>query len=109
MKDQWSGNTLRALRLTKFADPSRSSTQFAVPPTARSACVVTSRAPLPVTRSDRFDEVALRDEEALLVDVERQLWQWPCGGAEHDCAVVRHVERRLVAGAQQVVRLLLVE
>ena len=31
MKDQWSGNTLFKLRRTKFDEPSRSSTQRAVP------------------------------------------------------------------------------
>ncbi len=34
MKDQWSGKTLLRLRRTKFEEPSRWSTQSAVPATA---------------------------------------------------------------------------
>src|SRR6476469_6533949 len=44
-----------------------------------------------------------------MVNADLHLRQGPAGRAEDHLAVLRHVERGLVAGAQQVVRLLLVE
>mgnify|MGYP002738608318 CR=1 FL=1 len=62
-----------------------------------------------MTRPDRLGEVALRDQVAGIVDGEWQLGQRPGGGPEDDRAAVREIERRLVAGAQQVVCRALVE
>ena len=39
MKDQWSGKTLRALRLTKLAEPNRSSISLAVLPAICSSAI----------------------------------------------------------------------
>src|SRR5690606_23119278 len=64
---------------------------------------------LPEARADGFGEVALRDEVALVVDVDRQLRQRTRGRSEDDLGVIADVELRLVARAQQAVRLLLVE
>ena len=50
-----------------------------------------------------------RDEVALVVDGDRQLRQRTGGRAEDDRGAVGDVELRLVAGAQQVVGLLLVQ
>ena len=64
---------------------------------------------LPVARADGLVEVVLRDEVALVVDGDRQLGQRALRRAEDDLRTVGDVERRLVARAQEVVRLLLVE
>src|SRR3954470_21963584 len=65
--------------------------------------------PLPEARSDGLVEVALRDEVALGIDGDRQLRPRSLGRAEDDLCLVRDVELRLMARAQQVVGLLLVE
>ena len=72
-------------------------------------CRCSSAATLPEARADRFLERSGGDEVALVVDGDLQLRQGPLGRAEDDLAVLRHVEGRLVARAEQVVRLLLVE
>lgn len=73
----------------------------------RAVVVLISHAPR--ARADRVkDQAAVGDEVTLVVDGDLQLWQRPLGGAEDDLAVLRHVEGRLVARAQQVVGLLLV-
>ena len=64
---------------------------------------------LPEARADGFGEVALRDEVTLVIHLDGQLRQRAGRGAEDDLRAVRDVELRLVARAQQVVRLLLVE
>src|SRR5215204_5321469 len=64
---------------------------------------------LPETRTDGFGEVALRDEVALVVDGDGQLRERSGRRPEDHLAVVRHVELRLVAGAEQVVGVLLVQ
>ena len=64
---------------------------------------------LPEARTDGFGEVAACDEVALSVDGDRQLRQGTGGGPEDDRGAVRDVELRLVARAQEVVRLLLVQ
>src|SRR5664279_1638767 len=65
--------------------------------------------PLPEARADGLMEVALRDEVALGIDGDRQLRQGTLGRAEDDLRLVRDVELRLVAGAEQMVGLLLVQ
>src|SRR3954468_9689967 len=67
------------------------------------------RQTLPVARADGLVEVALRDQVALVIDGDRQLRQGPLRRSEHDLRSVRHVEGRLVARAQEVVGLLLVQ
>ena len=108
----------------------RSSTQPATPPTLRAApegaCVGggvavaqgvcgtcggvgAHQSTLPEARADRFLERSGRDEVALVVDGDLQLRQRALGRAEDHLGVLRHVEGRLVARAEQVVRLLLVQ
>src|SRR5690242_20638250 len=119
MKDQWSGKTLRICFLVAVAMPRRSSAQVAtaaagfglaaaagVVPLVDAAVLIRSPT-FPVARADRLGEVAGRNQVALFVHGERQLRQVPAGRAEDDLAVVGQVEGRLVAGTQQVVRLLL--
>jgi hypothetical protein len=60
-------------------------------------------------RPDGLGEVALGDEVALSVDRDRQLGEGPLRRSEDDLRVLTDVERRLVARAEQVVRLLLVQ
>src|SRR3954451_7063547 len=64
---------------------------------------------LPEARAYWFVEAAASDEVALIVDRDRKLRQGTRCGPEDDRSAVGHVELRLVAGAQQVVRLLLVQ
>src|SRR4051794_34923479 len=132
MNDQWSGKTLRRFFLARVASPSRSSAHSATAPArfgleaiaAVEFVVATllvsmlmsysfARAllgvALPVAGSDGFLEVALCHEVALVVDHERQLGEWASGRAEDHLGGVGQVERRLVARAQQVVGLALVE
>ena len=117
MKDQWSGKTLRANSLTATPTPTRWSRKSAALPTASSAWPVPRRwsrgslahFTLPVARADGLDEVVLRDQVALVVNGDGQLRQRPLGRAEDRPCLIGDVERRLVAGAQQVVRLLLVQ
>src|SRR6478672_13244725 len=106
--DQWSGKTLFMLLRRKVAEPNRSSTvrrAFLVP---ASAWLLIS-ATLPETRAHGHVIGLLHDEVTLGVDIDLHLRQASCRRAEDDVGVVGHVERRLVAQAQQVVRLLLVE
>src|SRR4051794_18521860 len=119
MKDQWSGKTLRICFLVAVARPSRSSAHVAAPAALLGLLVVAGLVPLvevvvligsptfPVARADRFGEALSGDQVALGVDHQRQLRQVSAGRTEDDLAVVGEVEGRLVAGAQQVVRLLL--
>src|SRR3954452_8237183 len=119
MKDQWSGKTLRICFLVAVARPSRSSAHVAAPAALLGLLVVAGLVPLvevvvligsptfPVARAHRFGEALSGDQVALGVDHQRELWQRPGSRAEDHLAVVGEVEGRLVAGAQQVVRLLL--
>src|SRR3954447_7830622 len=132
MNDQWSGKTLRRFFLARVASPRRSSAHSATAPTGLGFEAVAAvlfvvatllvsmlmsgslaRAllgvALPVARSDRFLEVALRHEVALVVHHQRQLGERPAGGPEDVLRRVGQVERRLVARAEQVVGLLLVQ
>src|SRR3546814_19661649 len=59
--------------------------------------------------SDGFDEVAVRDQIAVLVDGNRQLRQRTCGRTEDRPGEVQRIELRLVERAQNAVGLLLVE
>src|SRR3954453_3286043 len=137
MNDQWSGKTLRRFFLARVARPSRSSAHSATAPTGLGFFAVAAvvfdvatrlvsmlmavySAPgslarallgvaLPVARSDGFLEVALRHEVAVVIHHKRQLGEGTSGGTEDHLGRVGQVERRLVAGAEQVVRLLLVQ
>src|SRR4051812_28745611 len=137
MNDQWSGKTLRRFFLAMVASPSRSSAHSAIAPAllgleavAAVVFVVAIRlvsmlmaacsglgsfaraglgVALPVAGSDGFLEVALGHQVAVVVHHERQLRQRSCGGAEDHLGGVGEVERRLVARAEQVVGLPLVE
>src|SRR3954464_14390479 len=106
--DQWSGKTLFMLLRRKVAEPNRSSTARRPFLVAASAWLLIS-ATLPVTRAHRHVVGLLHDEVTLGVDIDLHLRQATCRRAEDDVGVVGHVERRLVARAQQVVRLLLVQ
>src|SRR6187200_1149154 len=64
---------------------------------------------LPEPRSDRFHEVAHRNEVTLIVHRDRQLWQRPGGRPEDRAGAVVDVELRLVAGAEDAAGLLLVQ
>src|SRR5690242_12673406 len=64
---------------------------------------------LPVTWSYRFFEVAGGDQVALIVNCDGQLGERAACRAEDNLAFLGQVEGRLVARAQQVVRLLLIE
>jgi hypothetical protein len=64
---------------------------------------------LPVTWSYRFFEVAGGDQVAFVVNCDGQLGERPAGGAEDHLALLSEVKGGLVARAQQVVRLLLVQ
>src|SRR5690606_9734885 len=68
-----------------------------------------SQRTLPEARADGLLEVAARDQVAFLVDGDGQLRQRTLGGAEHDGCLTCDVELRLVAGAQQVMGVLLIE
>src|SRR3954451_5591995 len=107
--DQWSGKTLFMLLRRKVAEPNRSSTVRRPFLVAASAGLLMRSTTLPEARAHRHVVRHLRDEVAVGVDVELHLRQPAGGRTEDDVRVVGHVERRLVAGTQQVVRLLLVE
>src|SRR6478672_8406349 len=79
MNDQWSGKTFLARKETPLAAPRRSSIQPAMPP------------------------------RGFWAEARSSAWRWPARRAEDDLAVLSDVEGRLVARAQQVVGLLLVE
>src|SRR4051812_40179442 len=68
-----------------------------------------SQGTLPEARANRFMEIALGDQVALAVHGDRQLRQRSGCRAEDDLAFMRQVEGGLVAGAEQVVGLLLVQ
>ena len=113
MNDQWSGKTLRMMVFAGLAMPIRSSAQSATPPATLAAGlgVLVRRAhprsqKLGPTGSSK-SRCATRYPSASTVIA--QLRQRSVGRAEDHLAVVGHVERRLVAGAEQVVRLLLVQ
>src|SRR6476661_5904470 len=120
MKDQWSGKTLRSCFLPSAARPRRSSAQVAAAPARFFFGALAGAVPLvlandgiaksptfPEARAYRLGEVAGRDQVALAVHRDGELRKCTGGRAEDDPAVVRQVEGGLVAGAQQVVRLLL--
>ena len=58
---------------------------------------------VPVRRPDRLGEVGLRDDEPLVVDRERKLRERTGRRTEHGVRAGEHVERGLVARAQQLV------
>src|SRR3954451_20755812 len=107
--DQWSGKTLFMLLRRKVAEPNRSSTVRRPFLVAASAGLLMRSTTLPEARAHRHVVRHLRDEVAVGVDVELHLRQPAGGRTEDDVRVVGHVERRLVARAQQVGGLLLVE
>src|SRR4051812_39302257 len=107
MNDQWSGKTLRALRLTNAAEWNRSSISLATPPPIRSSAIRPSS--FPEARADGLLVVVAGHEIPLTVHGERELGQRPRRRAEDHRTVLRHVERGLVARAEQVVGLLLVQ
>src|SRR4029079_12160845 len=137
MKDQWSGKTLRRFFLARVARPSRSSAHSATAPTRLGLAAVAAvefvvatllvsmlmtgysgfgslararlRVALPEAGSDGFLEVALGREIPLLIHHERQLRQRAGGRAEDHVGRIGQVELRLVARAQQVMRLALVQ
>src|SRR3954453_6281259 len=137
MNDQWSGKTLRRFFLARVARPSRSSAHSATFPTGVgfeavaavvldvatrlvSMLIAVYSAPgslarallgvaLPVAGSDRFLEVALSHQVAVVVHHKRQLGERTSGRTEHHLRGVGEVERRLVARAEHVVGLLLVQ
>ena len=104
MNDQWSGNTLLSAVRAKRAAPRRSSNQRA-------------------RRRDQHQRVAVPEagtdglgrsrpaarSMAVVVDHERELRERARRRAEHRAGAVEHLERRLVARAQQPLELLLVE
>src|SRR3954451_21633984 len=106
--DQWSGKTLFMLLRRKVAEPNRSSTARRLFLVAASAWLLIS-ATLPEARAHRHVVGPLHDEVTLGVHINLHLRQAARRGAEDDVGVVGHVERRLVARAQQVVLLLLVQ
>src|SRR3954471_14595784 len=106
--DQWSGKTLFMLLRRKVAEPNRSSTPRRPFLVAASAWLLIS-VTLPVARAHRHVVGLLHDEVTLGVDIDLHLRQATCRRSEDDVGVVGHVERRLVARAQQMVRLLLVQ
>src|SRR5687768_4862339 len=106
MKDQWSGNTLRSCFFAIPATPVRSSIHLTGPgrvrlaglPSPLAVVALMSRSPpFPETRSNRFVEVAHRNQVSLVVKAERQLRQRTSSRPEEDLGVVGQVERRLVA------------
>src|SRR3954469_24277107 len=132
MNVQWSGNVFFSRYAVKPAPPVRSSSQPASPPAALTAplgagSTMTSfsrRAAalrgstrsfadvliaLPVARPHGLGEPLGRDEITRGVDGDLQLRQRALGRAEDDVHVPGGVEGRLVARAEQVVGLLLVQ
>src|SRR3954447_21723451 len=107
--DQWSGKTLFMLLRRKVAEPNRSSTVRRPFLVAASAGLLMRSTTLPEARAHGHVVRLLRDEVTVGVDIELHLRQAARGRAEDDVRVVGHVERRLVARAQQVMRLLLVQ
>src|SRR6185437_16032124 len=71
--------------------------------------LLTCSTALPEARAYRLGEVTACDEVTLGVDCDRQLGQRTLGRPEDHFGLVRDVELRLVARAQQVVGLLLVQ
>src|SRR6266508_359867 len=107
MNDQWSGKTLRSACLNPdLPMPSRSSRYLTG---GANLVAMSAFSSFPEARPGRLREGALRHQVALGVDHDRQLRQRPCGRAEDHLGVVRQVEGRLVARAEHVVRLLLVQ
>src|SRR6476620_629208 len=116
MNDQWSGKTLRPNSRRIPEPPTRESTKSVIRPVLVLATKAGSavdaallRITLPVTWSYGFMEVAGSDEVALVINCDGQLGERTAGGAEDHLALLREVEGGLMARAQQVVRLLLVE
>src|SRR5947209_2771140 len=107
--DQWSGKTLFMLLRRKVAEPNRSSTVRRVFLVAASAWLLMRSTTLPEARAHRRCVGLLHHEVSLRVNVELHLRQPARGGTEDDVGVIRHVEGRLVARAEQVVGLLLVK
>src|SRR5215217_931373 len=116
MNDQWSGKTLRPNSRRIPEPPTRASTKSVTRPVLVLATKVGSAVDaalmhitLPVTWSYGFMEVAGSDEVALIINCDGQLGEGTAGGAEDHLALLREVKGGLVARAQQVVRLLLVQ
>src|SRR6478735_4600804 len=116
MNDQWSGKALRPNSRRIPEPPTRESTKSVIRPALVLATNAGSavdaalmRITLPVTWSYGFMEVAGSDEVALVINCDGQLGERTAGGAEDHLALLGEVEGGLVARAQQVVRLLLVE
>src|SRR3954447_21047571 len=113
MNDQWSGKTLRSCFFASPPRPMRWSSHLAAPAPGGADRVVVSvpvsvliaSSPFPEARSDRLLEAGRRDQVPLVVDHDRQLGERPARRAEDHLAVVGEVERRLVAGAEQLMRL----
>src|SRR5687768_7547858 len=118
MNDQWSGKTLRRFFFISVARPSRSSAHEAAAPARFGLLAVAAEVllsatllvsmliggpiysgaralvavALPVARSDWFEEVALGDQVALVVDHQRKLGEGARGGAEDHLGGVREIE-----------------
>ena len=100
MNDQWSGNTLLSAVRANSAAPSRSSTQRAIRRVSGGRLGSPVRGPR--SRGRPGSEKSPRATRyAVVVDAERQLRQRAGRRAEHRAGAVEHVERRLVARAQQ--------
>src|SRR5262245_38911795 len=108
MNDQWSGNTFRRFFATNEPGSSRSSTPstnrlttIRRPPPASRSC----RRQVPEARTDGRVEVPGRSQRPVLADLDRQLGERLGRGAVDRARPVEDVERRLVAGAPQLVLL----
>src|SRR3712207_2305815 len=108
MNDQWSGKILLSAVRTQREAAKRASNQRAVAATGDfiSSLVAST---VPEARPHRLGIAAAGPEEALLVERDGQLGQGPGGRAEGRLAAREHVERRLVAGAEELPALVLVE
>src|SRR5438128_1310552 len=100
MNDQWSGKTLWSACRVNDAAERRSSTQREMRLSTVSA---------PEAGPHRLGEVVQRHDEALTVHPDGQLGQVAGSGPEARLGPLADVERRLVAGAEQLLRLGLVE
>src|SRR5699024_8319231 len=128
MNDQWSGKILRAMNRTKPPPARRWSSQS--PPTAPSlytreefsasevcfrvlGVVVVTRSlvlvDVPEAGTDRFGEVTGGDEVPLVVHLDRELGERAVRRAEDHLGAVGDVEGGLVARAEHVMSLLLVQ
>src|SRR6266511_3127212 len=106
MNDQWSGKTLFSARRSGLAPVSRSSAQLAARPVLVALVIVRT---LPEGRADGLAEIALGYKVPFLVHVDVEQREGTRRGPEDRLGVPRHVELRLVARAQDVVGLVLVQ